>query len=147
IDTDPYPIWRRMRDEAPLYRNEKYDFWALSRYDDVAAGLTDWKSYSSARGTLLEMIRQDVTFPPGMMIFEDPPLHGAHRNLMTRLFSPRRIAQIEPRVRAYCAKSLDPLVGGTRIDFIADLASQMPMRVIGMLLGIPEEDQEELRVA
>src|SRR5262245_40200917 len=82
-----------------------------------------------------------------MMIFEDPPLHDAHRTLMARLFTPRRIAQIEPRVRAYCARSLDPLVGGGRIDFIADLGSQMPMRVIGMLLGIPEEDQEEFRDA
>jgi cytochrome P450 len=66
---------------------------------------------------------------------------------MARLFTPRRIAQLEPRVRAYCASTLDPLVGGSRIDFIADLGSQMPMRVIGMLLGIPEEDQEELRDA
>src|SRR5262245_24429517 len=147
IDADPHPLWRRMRDEVPLYRNDKYDFWALSRYEDVAAALTDWKTYSSARGTLLEMIRNDLQFPPGMIIFEDPPLHDAHRAMLARLFTPRRIAQIEPRVRAYCARSLDPLVGGGRIDFIADLASQMPMRVIGMLLGIPEEDQEELRDA
>ena len=113
----------------------------------MAAGLSDWRSYSSARGTLLELIRNNVQFPPGTILFEDPPLHGAHRALVTRLLTPRRIAQIEPRVRAYCARSLDPLVGSSRIDFIADLASQMPMRVIGMLLGIPEEDQEELRVA
>jgi cytochrome P450 len=147
IDADPHPVWRRMRDEAPLYRNDRYEFWALSRYEDVASGLTDWRTYSSARGTLLELIRNDIQFPPGMMIFEDPPLHDAHRALLARLFTPRRIAQIEPRVRAYCAGSLDPLVGGDRIDFIADLGSQMPMRVIGMLLGIPEEDQDELRDA
>ena len=147
IDADPHPVWRRMRDEAPLYRNDKYEFWALSRYADVASGLTEWRTYSSARGTLLELIRNDVQFPAGMMIFEDPPLHDAHRALMARLFTPRRIAQIEPLVRAYCARSLEPLVGGGSIDFIADLGSQMPMRVIGMLLGIPEEDQEELRDA
>jgi len=82
-----------------------------------------------------------------MILFEDPPLHDAHRALLARVFTPRRIAQIEPRVRAYCARSLDPLVGAGRIDFIADFGSQMPMRVIGMLLGIPEEDQEELRDA
>src|SRR5262249_7172542 len=117
------------------------------RYADVASALGDWRSYSSARGTLLEFIRNDVQFPPGMMIFEDPPLHDAHRALMARLFTPRRIAQIEPQVRAYCGRSLDPLVGGGRIDFIAHLGSQMPMRVIGMLLGIPEADQEELRDA
>jgi cytochrome P450 len=147
IDADPHPVWRRLRDEAPLYRNDTYDFWALSRYEDVVAGLADWRTYSSARGTLLELIRHDVQFPAGMMIFEDPPLHGAHRALMARLFTPRRIAQIEPQVRAYCARSLDPLVGGGRIDFIADVGAQMPMRVIGMLLGIPERDQEELRDA
>jgi cytochrome P450 len=145
IDADPHPVWRRMRDEAPLYRNDRYEFWALSRYADVASGLTDWRSYSSARGTLLELIRNQAPIPPGTILFEDPPLHDAHRALLARLFTPRRIAEIEPQVRAYCARSLDPLVGGGRIDFIADLGAQMPMRVIGMLLGIPEEDQEELR--
>jgi cytochrome P450 len=145
IDADPHPIWKRMRDEAPLYRNDKYEFWALSRYADVAAGLTDWRSYSSARGTVLELIRSGMQIPPGSILFEDPPLHDAHRALLARLFTPRRIAEIEPQVRAFCARSLDPLVGGDRLDFIADLGSQMPMRVIGMLLGIPEEDQEELR--
>src|SRR5262249_34172485 len=109
IDADPHPVWRRMRDETPLYRNDRPEFWALSRYQDVASGLIDWRTYSSARGTLLELIRNDVQFPAGMMIFEDPPLHDAHRTLMARLFTPRRIAQIEPRVRAYCARSLDPL--------------------------------------
>jgi cytochrome P450 len=145
IDTDPHPLWRRMRDEAPLYRNDRYEFWALSRYDDVAAGLADWRSYSSARGTVLDFIRNGVEFPPGNILFEDPPLHDAHRALLARLFTPRRIAELEPQVRAFCARSLDPLVGGDRIDFIADLGAQMPMRVIGMLLGIPEDDQEALR--
>jgi cytochrome P450 len=145
IDTDPHPVWRRMRDEAPLYRNEKYDFWALSRFGDVEAGLAEWKSYSSARGSVLELINGRVKIPPGTILFEDPPLHDAHRALLARLFTPRRIAELEPQVRAYCARSLDPLVGSGGFDFIADLGSQMPMRVIGMLLGIPEEDQEALR--
>lgn len=147
IDANPHPVWRRMRDEAPLYRNDKHEFWALSRYADVAAGLADWRSFSSARGTLLELIRNDVQFPPGTILFEDPPIHDAHRALLARVFTPRRIAQIEPNIRAYCARSLDPLVGGGHIDFISDIGSQMPMRVIGMLLGIPEEDQQEIRDA
>ena len=145
IDTDPYPVWRRMRDEAPLYRNDRYDFFALSRYEDVADALSDWRTYSSARGTVLEFIRNGVQIPPGTILFEDPPLHDAHRALLARLFTPRRMAELEPQVRAFCARSLDPLKEGDRIDFIADLGAQMPMRVIGMLLGIPEEDQEELR--
>ena len=145
IDVDPHPVWRRMREEQPLYWNERYGFWALSRFEDVATGLADWRSYSSARGTVLEFLRNKVKIPAGTILFEDPPLHDAHRALLARLFTPRRIAEIEPHVRAYCARSLDPLVAGGRLDFIADLGSQMPMRVIGMLLGIPEEDQEELR--
>jgi cytochrome P450 len=145
IDADPHPIWKRMRDEAPLYRNDRYEFWALSRYEDVAEGLTDWRTYSSARGTVLELIRSGAEIPPGTILFEDPPLHDAHRALLARLFTPRRIAEIEPQVRAFCARTLEPLVGGDRLDFIADLGAQMPMRVIGMLLGIPEEDQEEIR--
>jgi len=145
IDTDPHPVWRRMREEAPLYRNDRYEFWALSRYEDVSKGLVDWRSFSSARGTVLDIIRNGVVFPPGNILFEDPPLHDAHRALLARLFTPRRIAELEPQIRDYCARSLDPLVGGDRIDFIADFGAQMPMRVIGMLLGIPEEDQEALR--
>jgi len=145
IDADPHPVWRRMRNEAPLYRNDRYGFWALSRFEDVASGLADWRTYSSARGTILELLRNGVKIPPGTILFEDPPLHDAHRALLARLFTPRRIAEIEPQVRAYCARSLDPLVGSGGLDFIANLGSQMPMRVIGMLLGIPEADQEELR--
>jgi cytochrome P450 len=145
IHEDPHPVWRRMRDEAPLYRNDEHEFWALSRFEDVAAALTDWRTYSSARGTVLEIIRSGAKFPPGIILFEDPPLHDAHRALLARLFTPRRISELEPQVRDFCARSLDPLVGSGRFDFIADLGSQMPMRVIGMLLGIPDEDQEALR--
>ena len=145
IDADPHPVWRRMRDEAPLYRNDKHDFWALSRFDDVAAGLLDWRSYSSARGSVLEIIKAGITIPPGVMLFEDPPIHDVHRSVLARAFTPRRMAAIEPQVRAFCARSLDPLVGSGGFDFIADLGSQMPMRVIGMLLGIPEADQEAIR--
>jgi cytochrome P450 len=145
IDADPHPVWRRMREEAPLYRNDKHDFWALSRFDDVEAGLLDWRSYSSARGSVLEIIKAGITIPPGMFIFEDPPIHDVHRSILARAFTPRRMAAIEPQVRAFCARSLDPLVGSGGFDFIADLGSQMPMRVIGMLLGIPESDQEAIR--
>jgi cytochrome P450 len=145
IDSDPYPVWKRLRDEAPLYYNDRYDFFALSRFADVEAALSDWETYSSARGTLLEMIKADVTLPPGLFIFEDPPEHDWHRSLLSRVFTPRRIQEIEPKVREFCARSLDPLVGTGRFDFIANLAAEMPMRTIGMLLGIPEGDQVEIR--
>jgi len=145
IDADPYPVWHRMREEAPLYRNEKYDFWALSRFDDVEQALVDPTTYSSAKGSVLEIIKLDVDMPPGLFIFEDPPGHDQHRSLLSRVFTPRRMAAIEPQVRAFCARSLDPLVGTGGFDFVRDLGAQMPMRTIGMLLGIPEDQQDELR--
>jgi cytochrome P450 len=145
IDADPYPVWKRLRDDAPLYFNEKYEFYALSRYEDVEKGLNEWQSYSSAQGSVLEIIKAKVQMPPGMFIFEDPPDHDLHRALLSRVFTPRRMAAIEPQVRAYAARTLDPLVGQGGFDFIADLGTEIPMRTIGMLLGIPEEDQQALR--
>jgi cytochrome P450 len=145
IDTDPYPVWSRLRDEAPLYHNEKYDFFALSRFADVERGLADWRTYTSSKGTLLELIKSGMEIPPGSIIFEDPPDHDLHRGLLSRVFTPRKMREIEPAVREFCARSLDPLVGSGGFDFIADLGAQMPMRTIGMLLGIPEQDQEAIR--
>jgi cytochrome P450 len=145
IDTDPYPVWHRMRDEQPLYWNDRHEFFALSRFDDVERSLVDTATYSSAKGSLLELIKADIEMPPGVFIFEDPPSHDRHRSLLSRVFTPKKMAAIEPQIRAFCARSLDPLVGSGRFDFIADLGAQMPMRTIGMLLGIPEQDQETLR--
>jgi len=145
IDADPYPVWKRMRDEAPLYYNEKYDFFALSRYDDVERCFLDWPSYSSAKGSVLEIIKADIQLPPGMFIFEDPPDHNLHRGLLSRVFTTRRMAAIEPRVRAYARRCLDALTERDGFDFVVDIGAQVPMRPIGMLLGIPEEDQQALR--
>jgi cytochrome P450 len=145
IDSDPYPIWRQLREERPLYYNDRYDFFALSRFEDVERGLVDWRTYSSAKGTLLEIIRSDMEMPPGSIIFEDPPGHDVRRGLLSRVFTPKKMAAIEPQVRAFCARTLDPLVGAGGFDFIRDLGAEMPMRTIGMLLGIPEADQEALR--
>jgi len=147
IDTDPYPIWRRLREERPLYYNERYDFYALSQFDDVERGLIEWKTYSSAKGTLLEIIKSGMEIPAGSIIFEDPPGHNIHRSLLSRVFTPRKMNAIEPKIREFCARSLDPMMGTGGFDFIADLGAQMPMRTIGMLLGIPEQDQEALRDA
>ena len=145
IDSNPYPIWSRLREESPLYYNEKYDFFALSRFDDVENGLKNPRTYSSAKGTLLELIRADIEMPPGTFIFEDPPEHDLHRGLLSRVFTPRKMGAIEPKVREFCAHTLDPLVGAGGFDFITHLGAQMPMRTIGMLLGIPEADQEAIR--
>ncbi len=145
INADPYPVFRRMREEAPLYYNEPHDFFALSRFADVEQSLLDAKTFISGRGGIIELIRAGIEMPPGVLIFEDPPIHTVHRRLLSRVFSPRRVSELEPQIRAFCVRSLDPLVGAGGFDFIADLGAQMPMRVIGMLLGIPEGDQEAVR--
>jgi len=145
IDDDPYPTWKRMRDEAPLYYNEKYNFYALSRYEDVARELPNWATYRSGRGTTMDIIMSGLEMPPGVILFEDPPLHDLHRRVLSRVFTPRRMEAIEPLARRYCERALDQLVGSSRFDFIADLGAQIPMRTIGYLLGIPEEGQQAVR--
>ena len=145
IDADPYPVYRRLREEMPLYRNERYNFYAVSRFDDVQRGLLDRETFSSARGSVLEFIKAGIEMPPGVVIFEDPPQHTVHRGLLSRVFTPRKMNALEPKVRDFCARALDPLVGAGRFDFVADLGAQVPMRTIGMLLGVPESAQEEAR--
>ncbi len=145
IDKDPHPLWKRMRDEAPLYYNEKFDFFALSRYDDVEKALVDWDTYRSGKGSTLEVIMAGFDIPPGLILFEDPPVHDVHRGLLSRVFTPKAMTAIEPKVREFCARTLDPLVDADGFDFIADLGAVMPMLTIGMLLGIPEEDQVAIR--
>lgn len=145
IDIDPYPTYRRLRDEAPLYYNERHDFWGLSRYADVDAALRDPNRLSSAKGDILEVVQTDPVMPPGVFINEDPPLHTIHRAIVSRAFTPKRIKAVEDKVRAFCVACLDPLVGGERFDFVGDLGAELPMRTIGMLVGIPDADQPAVR--
>jgi cytochrome P450 len=145
INADPYPTYARLRAEAPVYHNDRYDFWALSRHADVDKALANWQTFSNARGDILEIIQSGMELPSGVVLFEDPPRHTMHRGLMSRVFTPRRMAALEDQVRAFCARCLDPLVGAGRFDIVAELGAVMPMRVIGMLLGIPEADQTAVR--
>ncbi len=145
IDADPYPTYQRLRDEAPLYHNERIGFWGLSRFDDVEQALKDWKRFSSAKGDILEVVKADPKMPPGVFINEDPPEHTMHRALVSRAFTPKRMARLEQQVRAFCAACLDPLVGSDRFDFVLDLGTEMPVKAIGMLVGIPDADQPSVR--
>ena len=145
INADPYPTFARLREEAPLYYNEEFDFYALSRFADVNKALIDHETFSSARGAIIELIKANIDIPSGALIFEDPPIHTTHRKLLARMFTPRKIAALEPKIREYCAQALDPLVGAGKIDFITDFGAIMPMQVISALLGIPEDDQEMIR--
>jgi len=145
INADPYPTYTRLREEAPIYHNERYDFWALTRHEDVQKALVNWQVFSSSRGDLLDILRAKIELPKGVVMWEDPPLHTTHRGILSRVFTPKRMAQLEDQVRAYCIRCLDPLVGTAGFDIITELASMLPMRVIGMLLGIPEQDQIAVR--
>ena len=145
INADPYPTYTRLREEAPIYHNERYDFWALTRHEDVQKALVNWQVFSSSRGDLLDILRAKIELPKGVVMWEDPPLHTTHRGILSRVFTPKRMSQLEDQVRAYCIRCLDPLVGSASFDIITELASMLPMRVIGMLLGIPEQDQVAVR--
>ena len=145
INQNPYPIFRHFRENVPLYYNEQYDFYALSRHDDVEAGLSDHETFISGYGGLLEFIKAGIPMPRGMFIFEDDPAHAIHRGIVARVFTPKKMEALEQKIRAFTASCLDPFVGESGFDFVAHLGAVMPMRVIGMLLGIPETDTESVR--
>lgn len=143
IDTDPYETWRRLRDEAPVYRNERYDFYALSRFADVQSASADPKRFLSSRGTVLELMGTDLA-STSMIIFMDPPEHDSLRALVSRAFTPRRVSALEERIRAVCATLLDPFVGSGGFDFVQDFGAQVPSTVISMLLGVPDSERKEV---
>ena len=142
---DPYPTYRWLRDHAPLYRNEQMDFWALSRFRDVLAGLGDWQTYSSAEGIVLERLDPRMLEMTPMMIFMDPPRHDRLRKLVSRAFTPRRVAGLEPFVRETAVRLLDPLAAQGGGDFVKDFSTPLPMDVIFTLLGVPHADRRQLR--
>jgi cytochrome P450 len=107
--------------------------------------LADPKTYISGRGDVLELIKANMEFPPGVLLMEDPPVHTTHRRLLSGVFTPRKVAALEPKIREFCVRCLDPLAGAGRFDLIADVGALVPMWTIGMLFGIPEQDQEFIR--
>lgn len=144
IDTDPHGIWRRLRDEAPVYHNEPYDFFALSRFEDVNSAHRDPRTFSSAHGTVLELMGSELGELAGLIIFMDPPDHDVLRALVSRAFTPRRIHSLEERIREICREYLDPQVGSEGFDYVSEFAAQLPSRVISSLLGVPETDRPEV---
>ncbi|MBM3660030.1 MAG: cytochrome P450 [Actinobacteria bacterium] len=144
IDADPYPVWKRLRDEAPLYHNERLGFYALSRYDDVLAGLLDSETFVSSHGITLEMIGDEPIGIP-MMIMMDPPTHTRLRKLVNRAFTPKAIDRLTDRIHAICADLLDPLVGAGPFDFTKQYAGLIPPTVILALVGFPDGFAEEFR--
>jgi cytochrome P450 len=142
---DPYPTYRWLRDQAPLYHNPELGFFALSRYRDVLAASLDWQTYSSAEGTTLERIDPRLFETRPMIIFLDPPRHDLLRKLVSRAFTPRRVAALEPFVRQTVSDLLDRCVREGGGDFVHDVSMPLPMAVIFTLLGVPEADRRQLR--
>jgi hypothetical protein len=143
LDADPYPLYRWMQEHAPVYRNERLDFFALTRFDDVLEAFLDWRRYSSARGTVLELMGTPVGGP--LIIFMDPPRQTRLRNLVSRAFTPRRVAELEPAIRAIASGYLDGLRGRPRFDAVREFTAKLPMDVISTLLGIPTADRDRVR--
>lgn len=144
IHEDPYPTYRRLRDEAPAYFNEKRNFWALSRYDDVRAALNDWHTFTSTEGITIEPRRKGVE---PHIIEMDPPRHSQLRALVSRAFTPNRMAALEEPIRARSRALIEPFAATGRVDLIDDFAALLPMAVISEMLGVAPADQDRLRHA
>ena len=145
LDKNPHAVWRRLRDEFPVYRNDRHDFWALSRFADVQSASNNTKVFSSSHGTVLEYMGNDFG-EMDVLIFMDPPAHTALRALISRAFTPKRTSEMEDRIRAICGKLLDPHIGSGGFDYVTDFAQQLPSMVISSMLGVPESENEEVRL-
>jgi cytochrome P450 len=143
---DPYPLYARLRAEAPAYRNDELDFWALSRYDDVASGFRDFSAFSNANGVMVEPLMWGPDASRFLSFLAmDPPQHTAMRGLISRAFTPRRVAGLEPRIREIAGRYLDAAVDRRGFDFMTDLAAGLPLDVISELVGVPEADRAVMR--
>jgi cytochrome P450 len=146
IHEDPYPIYARLRAEAPAYRNDEFDFWALSRHEDVLAAFRNVDAFSNSFGVSLD----PSAFGPDahkVMSFLalDPPRHTRMRSLVGKGFTPSKVAQMEDRIRAIAIEHLEPALDMGEFDFIADFAGKLPMDVISELVGVPPVDRAEVR--
>lgn len=144
IDTNPHPVWKRLRDEAPVYHNERFDFYALSRHADVEAAHRDPRTFSSSHSTVLELMGPEP-IANRQLIFLDPPEHDHLRALVSRAFTPRRVAALEGEVRQICRDLLDAVAGRSSFDYLGDFGAIVPSKVISALLGVPEDEREEVR--
>ena len=141
---DPYPLYQWFRDEEPCTYNAQKDFYALFRFEDVWNATLDWETISSSLGPVLEN-RGQVPRRLFSIIGMDPPAHTKLRNVISRGFTPRRIAALEDEIRGIAKQYLEPLAARESFDFEQDFAVKFPMDVISALLGIPEEDRDAYR--
>ena len=143
----PYDLYRRMRDDAPVYFNEQYGFWALFRYDDVCAAHKDWQTFSSAHGVDLSTLHTDpeVIRMYRSIIMMDPPEHDRLRALVSRVFTPRAVAALEPMVREVIVSFLAPFDDAESFDAVADFSGPFPVEIISRMLGVPEGERQQIR--
>jgi cytochrome P450 len=143
---DPSDTYRRLRDEAPVFHSDRYDFYALSRYDDVAAASLDWQRFSSEHGVDLHTLMSGRDMPVDLIIMMDPPAHDRMRALVSRVFTPRAIAALDPMIRDVVTDAADALAGRDTVDAVADFAALFPVEVISRMLGVPAADRQQLRL-
>lgn len=143
---DPYPTYRRLREEAPIYHNAELGFWALSRHVDVAAAFRDSKRLSSANGVSLDPAAYGPNAHKVMSFLAmDDPRHMRMRQLVSKGFTPRRVNELSDRIRQLTLQHLEPALALGEFDWISEVAGKLPMDVISELLGVPEPDRAELR--
>ena len=142
---DPSEVYRRLRDEAPVYFNERYGFYALSRFEDVAAAHRDWQGFSSSYGVDLSMLTQHTDMSSlRMIIMMDPPEHTRFRALVSRVFTPRAVTDLEPMIREVVTGFLDGLDGRDTFDVVADFSALFPVEIISRMLGVPEGRRQQI---
>ena len=142
---DPYPIYAKLRAEAPVYRNDELDFWALALHEDVLAVLKDARTFSNREGVSIDRLASHGAEAVMSFLAMDPPKHTHMRALVSRGFTPRRAAALEPRIRELAERYLDQCEGRDEFDLIGDYAARLPMDVVSELLGVPEADRDDLR--
>jgi cytochrome P450 len=143
----PYDLYRRMRDDAPVYFNEQYRFWALFRYEDVCAAHKDWQTFSSAHGVDLSTLNTDeaVIRMYHSIIMMDPPEHDRFRALVSRVFTPKAVTALEPMVREVIVSFLAEFDDADSFDAVADFSAPFPVEIISRMLGVPEEMRQQIR--
>jgi cytochrome P450 len=142
---DPYDVYRRLRDEQPVYFNERYNFFALSRWDDVVEAHRDWRDYSSAHGVTLDVLNAEKVPDQSMLIMIDPPRHDRLRALVSRSFTPRAIRDLEPMITEVIVRHLDALEPTGEMDLLGDFAALFPVEIVCRMLGVPSEQVEPIR--
>ena len=142
---DPFETYRQLRDRAPVYHSAQYDFWALSRYEDVASAMRDHETYSSTKGVTLDhFIDSDAMIPEGVIIMMDPPLHARMRSLVNKVFTPRAIAKLELMIRNVIEETAQK-IDVTSFDMVEDFSALFPVEIITTMLGVPPDGRQQIR--